>query len=144
MMSNCTQTVRTLTSQRWQCSHCSQKPVADSQDKQMATMLDNKSPNVHKYQHRIFNGMLTASLENYYFWKISLRLQMWTWLASKRRRCIQRTRLMNSKTSQLSDVFDQCRLKREWGPMICIRRQIPYKISHLQASNSSVMEKHDD
>ena len=36
MMSNCTQIVRTQTTQRWQCAHCSQKPVADSQDNQMA------------------------------------------------------------------------------------------------------------
>ena len=35
---------------RWQCTHCSQKPVADSQGNQMAPVLDKKSPGVHQYQ----------------------------------------------------------------------------------------------
>ena len=37
MMSNRTQIVRAQTTQRWQCTHCSQKPVEDNQ---MAPVLD--------------------------------------------------------------------------------------------------------
>ena len=39
--------------QRWQCTHCSQKPVADSQNNQMAPVLDKKRPGAYQYQHRI-------------------------------------------------------------------------------------------
>ena len=53
MMSNRTQIVRTQTTQRWQCTHCSQKLVGDSQDNQMAPVLDKKRPGVHQYQLRI-------------------------------------------------------------------------------------------
>ena len=53
MMSNRTKIVRTQTTQRWQCTHCSQKPVEDSQDSQMVPVLDKKSPGVHQYQLRI-------------------------------------------------------------------------------------------
>ena len=42
--------VRTQMTQRWQCTHCSQKPVADSEDNQMASVLDKKIPGVHQYQ----------------------------------------------------------------------------------------------
>ena len=50
MLSNRIQIVRTLTTQRWQCTHCSQKPVADSDDDQKAPVLDKKSPGVHQPQ----------------------------------------------------------------------------------------------
>ena len=40
MMYNGTQVVRTQTKQRCQCTHCSQKPVANSQGNQMAPELD--------------------------------------------------------------------------------------------------------
>ena len=53
MMSNRTQIVRTQATRRWQCTHCSQKPVAESQDIKMAPVLDNKSPGVHQYQLHI-------------------------------------------------------------------------------------------
>ena len=46
-MSNRTHIVRT---QKWQRSHCFQKPVADNQ---MAPMLDKISPGVHQYLLRI-------------------------------------------------------------------------------------------
>ena len=49
-MSNCTQIVSTKTTQRWQCTHCSQKSVADSQDNQIAPVLDKKSHGVHQYK----------------------------------------------------------------------------------------------
>ena len=49
MMSNHTQIVRTQTTQRWQCTHCSQKLVADRQDNQIAPVLDKKSPGAHQY-----------------------------------------------------------------------------------------------
>ena len=51
---NCMMSYRTQTTQTWQCSHCSQKPVADSLDNQMTTVLYKKSPGVHQYQHNIF------------------------------------------------------------------------------------------
>ena len=58
MMSNRTQIVRTQTTQRWRCTHCSQKPVADSQDNQMAPVFDKKNPCAHQHQLRIhpWNG----------------------------------------------------------------------------------------
>ena len=53
MMLNRTQIVQTQTTQIWQCTHCSQNPVADCQANQMAPLLDKKSPGVHQYQPRI-------------------------------------------------------------------------------------------
>ena len=53
LMSNHTQIVRRLTTQRWQCTHYSQKTVADSQDDQMASVLEEKSLGVHQYLLRI-------------------------------------------------------------------------------------------
>ena len=44
VMSSRTQIVRTLATRRWQCTHCSQKPAADSHDNQMAPVLDKKKP----------------------------------------------------------------------------------------------------
>ena len=52
-MSNRTHIVRTKATPWWQCTSCSQKPVADRQDNQMAQVLDKKSPVVHPYQLRI-------------------------------------------------------------------------------------------
>ena len=39
--------------QRWQCTHCSKKPVSDSEDNQEAKVLDKKRPSVHQPQLRI-------------------------------------------------------------------------------------------
>ena len=55
-MFNRTVIVRTQTTQIWQCTDCSQNPVADSQDKQMAPLFDEKSLDVHQYQLRIHQG----------------------------------------------------------------------------------------
>ena len=66
---------------------------------------------------------------------------MRTMFAFKRGSCSQKTRILNSETSVLSDMIDQCRGKREWGRMIYTRKHIPYKISHPQANNSSAIEK---
>ena len=52
MMSNRTKIVRT---QRSQCTHCSQKPVADSQDNQMTQLFYKKTPGVHQYLLRILH-----------------------------------------------------------------------------------------
>ena len=85
-------------------------------------------------------GTPTASIENYQFWNISLKLLMWTWFAFKRRICSQRTRLLNSESSVLFDVIDQCRRTLEGGGLIIyIRKQ--HKISYPQATNSSAMGK---
>ena len=48
-----TQIVRTQMIQRWQCTHCSKKPVSDSEDNQEAKVLDKKRPSVHQPQLRI-------------------------------------------------------------------------------------------
>ena len=48
MMSNRTVIVRTQIAQRLQCTHCSQKPVTDINDNQMAPVLYKKSPVVHQ------------------------------------------------------------------------------------------------
>ena len=81
-------------------THCSQKPVADSEDNQMTPVLNKKSPGVHQHQLCILqwnaNGI---HRQNYHFWKISLKLLMRMWFASKRRSCSQKIRHMNSETS---------------------------------------------
>ena len=62
--------------------------------------------------------------------------------------CIQETRLHpKDKTPELGNVSSVLRERtvqgeaRVGGHMIYIRKQIPYKISHLQTTNSSAMEK---
>ena len=56
MMSNMTQIVRIQRKQRWQCDHCSQKPVADSEDNPKKSMVYTNTNFV------IFNGTPTASI----------------------------------------------------------------------------------
>ena len=89
-----------------------------------------------------FNGMPTASMENYHFWKIAMKLPMWTWY------CIQETKLQpKDKTPELRNFSAVQRDRpvqgeaRRGGLMIYIRKQIPYQICHPQATNSSAMEK---
>ena len=111
MKSNRTQIVGTQTTQRGKCINCSQKPVADSQNNKMVPILDKKSPGEHQHQLRILQWSANGIPTYYHFWKISLKLQMWTWLAFTRRSCSQKTRLLNSDISLLSDVIEQYRGK---------------------------------
>ena len=54
--------------------------------------------------------------------------------------CIQRAKLLNSETSVLSDVIDQCRGIKRGRPYDLHPKQIPYENSHPQASNLGTME----
>ena len=53
MLSIRTQIVRTRLTQRWQCTHCSKKPVADGDDNQNAPLSDQKNPGGHLPKLRI-------------------------------------------------------------------------------------------
>ena len=141
-MSNRTHIVRTQTAQRWQCSHCSQKPVADSQDKQIALVFNKKSPGVYQYQLRVLqlnaNGIhIELPLLEYILKATNVNVV-----------CIQKTKLqLKHKTHKLRNfIAVRCNRPvrseaRGGGIMIYKRIQIPYKISYPQANNSSAMEK---
>ena len=102
MMSNRIQMI-----QRWLCNQCHQKPIADDDNNKKAPVLDKKKPGVHEPKLHILQWNANRihrelpPLED--LWK----LIMWTLCASNRQRCSQRTRLLISKTSVLSDMIDQ-------------------------------------
>ena len=88
-----------------------------------------------------FNGTPTASIENYHFRKISLKLLMWTWFAfkSKLQPKNETPELRNSSAVRRGRPVQGG--VRGGGLMIYIRKQIPYKICHPKATNSGTMEK---
>ena len=111
-LSNRTQIVRTQMIQRWQCTRCSNRPVADGDYNRKPRCQIRKALINNNLNSVFFNGAPTASIENNNVWKISLRLIMWTLCVSKRQSSSQMTRLLNSETAVLPDVIDQCKWKR--------------------------------
>ena len=142
MMSNRTQIVRTKTTQRWQCTHCSQKPIADSHDNQMVPVLDMTSPSVHQCNLRILQWNANGIHRELPFLEDLLEA------ANVDVVCIQETKLQPKyKTPELrnfSVVHSDRPVQGEasgGGIMISTRKQIPYKISHSQSNYSNAMEK---
>ena len=138
MMSNHIQIVRTQMTQRWQYTHCSQKPVADSQNNQMAPVLDKKNPGV--YQVRILqwndNGIhreippLEDLLE-------ATNVDMVYIQETKLQPKDKNPEIINPSAVRCDrPVQEEARVR---GLMIHTLRQIPDKISHPQATNSSAM-----
>ena len=141
-MSNRNQIVRTQRTQRWKCTLCSQKPVADSQDNQMAPVLDMKSPGIRQYKIRILQWNANG---------IHRELQLLEDLIEATNVdvvCIQETKVQLKDKTREHRTIRAVRRDRpvlgeamREGLMIYIRKHIPYKVSHPQANNSSAMEK---
>ena len=81
-------------------------PVADSEDNQMAHCYMRAALMHANLNSAFFYGTPSEFKVKNHFWKISLKLLIWSWFASKRH---QKTRLLNSETSVMSDVIDSAR-----------------------------------
>ena len=121
---NCMMFNHTQTTQRWQCIHCSQKPVADRLDNQMAHMLDRKSHDVRQNQLRILQWNANGIHAELPLLEDLLEFSNMDVV------CIQETKLKpKDKTLVLRNFIGVRRDRPVTGE--AKRKQIPYKFSRV-------------